>query len=57
MISIYNPTSQSVDLSDYYITDSASGSSGYYNLPSGVTIDWCILGTWILRGCSLNFIT
>jgi len=36
MISIYNPTSQSVDLSDYYITDSASGSGGYYNLPSGV---------------------
>ncbi len=30
-ISIYNPTSESIDLSDYYITD----SNNYYNLPSG----------------------
>ena len=30
-ISIYNPTSEPIDLSDYYITD----SNTYYNLPSG----------------------
>ena len=30
-VSIYNPTSESIDLSDYYITD----SNNYYNLPSG----------------------
>ena len=29
-VSIYNPTSESIDLSDYYITD----SNNYYNLPS-----------------------
>ena len=31
IISIYNPTSVPIDLSDYYITD----SNNYYNLPSG----------------------
>tara|TARA_B100001142_G_scaffold76108_1_gene76872 strand:+ start:1400 stop:2914 length:1515 start_codon:yes stop_codon:yes gene_type:complete len=31
IVSIYNPTSNPIDLSDYYITD----SNNYYNLPSG----------------------
>ena len=36
LISIYNPTSEEVDLSDYYITDAASSNNHYYNLPLGV---------------------
>ena len=37
LVSIYNPTSQSINLSDYYITDATKSSDGvfYYNLPSG----------------------
>ena len=31
LISIYNPTPNPIDLSDYYITD----SNLYYNIPSG----------------------
>ena len=36
-ISIYNPTSESVDLSDYYITDATKTSTGdyYYNITQG----------------------
>ena len=34
-VSIYNPTESSVDLSNYYITDSNIDENLYYNLPSG----------------------
>ena len=34
-VSIYNPTSEQKDLSDYYITDSVIDGYHYYNIPSG----------------------
>ena len=34
-VSIYNPTDEPVDLSDYYITDSNIEENLYYNLPTG----------------------
>lgn len=37
MVIIYNPTTNGIDLSDYYISDAVRSASGdyYYNLPSG----------------------
>lgn len=45
-IKIQNPTSQSMDLSDYYLTDATDTTNGkfYYNLPSG-TDYWSGSGT------------
>ena len=34
-VSIYNPTSSDIDLSNYYITDSVIDENLYYNLPTG----------------------
>lgn len=34
-VSIFNPTSETINLSNYYITDSNIDDYGYYNLPSG----------------------
>ena len=34
MVAIHNPTSNDIDLSDYYITDATDIGKVYYNLPS-----------------------
>ena len=34
-VSIYNPTNDTIPLSDYYITDSNIDENLYYNLPTG----------------------
>ena len=35
MFIVTNPTSSSIDLTDYYISDATSTNKYYYNLPSG----------------------
>ena len=35
LVSIYNPTDSSIDLSDYYLSDAESANTHYYNLPNG----------------------
>ena len=34
-ISIFNPTDEDIELSNYYITDHVVGNNSYYNLPTG----------------------
>ncbi len=36
MVAITNPTGESIDLSNYYLTDATDSPDFYYNLPSGV---------------------